>query len=372
MRLLFATSIKTWGGGEEWMLASAAGLRARGHDVALAGRPGSAIVSRALRAGVPVVAARFAADLDVVSFARVFHACRARRTEALVANMDRVLRVAGPAARLAGVRVVLPRRGSEFPLKAGPLYRWTYRRVATGVLVNSRATERSLLEGVPWRPAGRVRVLPNGVDLARIDAARPREETRRSLGLPQDAAVLLVVGELTTRKNPALLLDAAARLRGEGLLPWLLFAGEGTERDGLERRAAALGLADRTRLLGFRADVADLLAAADVLVHPSRVEGFGYAVAEAMAAGRPVVATDASSLPEIVVHGETGLLFAPDDDARLAAAIATYLRDPERRARDGARGRARARAEFSLERRLRELEAILEEEIAGAAARPGP
>jgi len=372
MRLLFATSIRTWGGGEEWMLAAATGLRARGHDAALVARPASAIATRARDAGLDVVAAAFASDADVLSFLRVLRACRARRVEAAVVNMDRVLRVAGCAARLAGVGVVLPRRGSEFPLKPGPVYRWTYTRVATGVIVNSRATGRTLLRDVPWRPAGRVHVLPNGIDADRFARARSRGDVRRALDLPPDAAVLLTVGELTDRKNPTLVVEAAARLAARGLAARILFAGEGPERAAVERRARELGLPDRVHLLGFRDDVPDLLAACDVLVHPSRVEGFGYAVAEAMAAGRPVVATAASSLPEIVADGRTGILFPPDDADALADALAVYLGDPGRRARDGQRGRERVLAEFSRERRLDELESLLEAEIARAASRARP
>ena len=346
------------------MLSAAAGLRARGHEVVLAAKDASVIATRARGAGLDVSPLPFAADADVVSFLRAYRLCRARRIEAAIVNMDRVLRVAGIAARLAGVRVVLPRRGSEFALKPGPLYRWTYRHVATGMIVNSRATERTLLAGVPWRPAGRILVLPNGVDTRRFAAGRPREETRRTLGIPADALVLLAVGELTPRKNPALVVAAAARLRARGLDPFLLFAGDGAERESLQAGIAAAGLTGRARLLGFREDVPDLLAASDVLVHASRVEGFGYAVAEAMAAGLPVVATDASSLPEIVADGETGILFPPDDEVRLAEALAVYLRDGERRRRDGECGRARVHREFSRERREDELETLLREEIA--------
>jgi glycosyltransferase involved in cell wall biosynthesis len=179
---------------------------------------------------------------------------------------------------------------------------------------------------------------------------------------------MVAVGELTGRKNLALLLEAMARLDRTAPEPWLVVAGDGAERESLVRRASAPDLAGRVRFLGFRDDVPDLLGAADLLVHPSRVEGFGYAVAEAMAAGLPVVATDASSLPEIVTPG-TGILFEPENAESLAAAISAYARDPVRRAEDGARGRERVRAEFSRERRNRELEDILAESIAAAGSR---
>jgi glycosyltransferase involved in cell wall biosynthesis len=371
VRILFATSIRTWGGGEEWMLGTARGLARRGHEVALAAPGRSAIALRAGAAGLPVVRCPFLADADVVSFARVHLHCRACRVEVMCLNMDRVLRVGGLAAKLAGVPVILPRRGSEFALKGGALYRFTWRRVATGVLVNSRATAGTLCRDIDWRPAGTVHVLPNGVDLARFERARPRAESRRELGIPADAPVLLVVGELTGRKDAMLLVERAPSLaaRFPGLV--ILLAGAGREEERLRGRAAALGVSAAVRVLGFRDDVPDLLAAADVLVHPARVEGFGYAVAEAMAAGVPVVATDASSLPELVDDERTGLLFPSGDGAAMERAVARYLADPDLRARHGAAGREKAHAEFDFERRLAELENVFARELARAAAAEG-
>jgi len=359
VRILFATSIRSWGGGEEWMLSAATGLTRRGHEISLAAPGDSAILERAREAALATLAVPFRADADLLSFGRIHGHCRRRGIEAMVLNMDRVLRVGGTAAKLAGVPVILPRRGSEFPLKDGALYRFTYRRVATGMIVNSRATAETLCRRIDWRPAGTVHVLPNGVDLARFAGARPRAETRSVLGIPEEAPVLIAVGELTDRKNHALLLAAAPGLAASFPDLRILIAGEGKEEPRLRAQAAASGLEEAVSFLGFRRDVPDLLAAADVLVHPARVEGFGYAVAEAMAAGLPVVATDASSLPELVDAGRTGVLFPPEDAGALAEAVAAYLADPELRARHGAAGREKAEREFSLERRLEELEEIL-------------
>jgi len=359
MEILFATSLRAWGGGEQWMLATASGLAARGHRVTLGARPESAIFARARESGLPTLPLGFRSDADLVTDLRAFLHCRRRRVDAVCLNMDRALRTVGLAAKLAGVPVIVPRRGSEFPLKGGPLYRWSYRRIATSMIVNSRATARTLVRDIDWRPAGRIHVLPNGLDLRGADDARPRSETRGELGLDPSAPVIVAAGELTTRKNFALLLEAAAPLAESCPDLVILIAGEGPEEGALRRRAAELGIDARVRFLGFRRDVPDLLAAADLLVHPARIEGFGYVLAEAMAARLPVVATDASSIPEIVADGETGILFPPEDVGALRTGIATYLADPTRRVADGRRGRERVEREFSAARRLDELERIL-------------
>ncbi|MFO7652984.1 MAG: glycosyltransferase family 4 protein [Candidatus Krumholzibacteriia bacterium] len=363
MQILFATNMRRWGGGEKWMLTAAAAMRERGHGVALAAPPDAVILARADRAGIEVLPAPFARDLDPVSFLRVWRHCRRRRVQVLCLNMDRVLRIAGLAARLAGVPVVLPRRGSEFPLKSHLNYRFHYRCVATGVIVNSEATARTLVQDIAWRPAGSVHVLYNGLDLAPFATARPRARLRRALGLAEGDLALVLVGELTARKNAALLVGVLPSLLRDHPRVQVLLAGEGEEREALSGQAAGLGVADHVRILGFRDDVPDLLAAADLLVHPARVEGFGYAVVEAMAAGLPVVATRASSIPEIVVDGETGFLFPLDDAAGLEAAVRRYLADPDLRARHGAAGREHVRRRFELGARTGELEAIFRTQL---------
>ena len=107
MKVLFATSIKSWGGGEEWMLSACRGMKERGHAVTLAARPGSAIAARAIRQGISCMEVPFRHDLDADSFWRVYRFCAKEHPDLLCVNMDRVLRVAGSAARAAGVRCVI-------------------------------------------------------------------------------------------------------------------------------------------------------------------------------------------------------------------------------------------------------------------------
>jgi glycosyltransferase involved in cell wall biosynthesis len=367
MKALFATSIKSWGGGEEWMLSACRALQERGHAVTLAARPGSAIGARAAETRIPGITVPFRHDLDLASMWSVYRFCARERPDVLCVNMDRALRVAGFAARAAGVRSVIPRRGSEFPLKDGLVYRWSYRRIATAMIVNSQATARTLVRNIEWRPAGRLHVLPNGVDLSRFQNVRPRDQLRRELNIPENALVLISIGELTTRKNPQALLRAMAELAPRHPEIHALLVGEGPLRTALHEEAASEGLHPNLHLLGFRDDVPDLLHASDVLVHTARVEGFGYVIAEAMAAGLPVVATHCSSIPEIVQDSTTGILVEPEDHAALVRAIEAYTADPARRRHDGHAGLLRARSEFDLERRMDELEEIFELEISPEA-----
>jgi glycosyltransferase involved in cell wall biosynthesis len=367
VNILFGTNLMAWGGGEKWMLTAARAMATRGHHVSLCAPAGSELLSRArdsqATAPLETLAVDFVRDLDPVSFGRVWRHCRRRRIDVFCLNMDRVLRVGGLAARLAGVPVVIPRRGSEFPLKGHLNYRFQYQWVATALLVNSRATERTLCRGLSWRPRGRVHVLHNGLDLAPYDGTRPRAEVRAELGLSGEDTVILNVGELTTRKNAALLVSVVPSLVRDFPRLRVLLVGEGDQRETVLRQIAELEIEDHVRLLGFRRDVPDLLAASDLLAHTAHVEGFGFVVAEAMACRLPTVVTDASSLPEVIADGETGLLFGDDDGTGLELALRRYLSDVGLRRAHGEAGRRRVEQHFELSAQMAELERIFREEL---------
>ena len=166
--------------------------------------------------------------------------------------------------------------------------------------------------------------------------SRPVEEIRRELGI--SGPLVLCVGRLHPQKGLDILVDAAAQLDGTAT-PFVVIAGEGPERPRLERAISETSAP--VRLLGRRDDVPDLLAAADVVVLPSRWEGSPLAAHEALLAGKPLVASSVGGLPHLL--GEDGAVFVPPEDpAALAAALDALLGDPQRRARQAAAGRARA------------------------------
>jgi glycosyltransferase involved in cell wall biosynthesis len=139
----------------------------------------------------------------------------------------------------------------------------------------------------------------------------------------------------------------------------LLVAGDGYERAALERRAEAAGCADAVLFTGYRADARALMAAVDIVVHPPRFEGFGLVVAEAMAAGRPVVATDvAGGLPEMVREGQNGMLVPYGDVGSMTAALVALCADEALRSRMGRAGRERYRQDFTVERMIERTLAI--------------
>jgi starch synthase len=156
-------------------------------------------------------------------------------------------------------------------------------------------------------------------------------------------------------------IEALARVRRRHPLARLVVLGEGPLRDELTDLAASRRIADAVHLPGRVGDVAWWLRRAAVVVHPARWEGFGLALLEAMLCARPVVASAVSSVPEIVVDGETGILVPADDSPALAESVIALLDDPARAAALGEAGRKRALAEFSVARMAERTAAVYAE-----------
>ena len=189
-------------------------------------------------------------------------------------------------------------------------------------------------------------MIPSGVDTRRFanipSVARPSQGSDRT-------TVIGCLGVLEERKGHRFLIKAAARLKAKGLPLRYRIAGAGSLRDGLERYAVSLGLKDKIEFCGFVDDTAAFLADIDVFVMPSLFEGLGVAAVEAMAAGRPVIASRVGGLTELVLDNDTGLLVEPGNDAPLADAIELMHREPARAVVLGQRGREHVKRHFSLE-----------------------
>ena len=204
----------------------------------------------------------------------------------------------------------------------------------------------------------KLRVIYNGIDTKRLNS-RSGCSVRQELGIPVDAVVVAVVGSLIWRKGQDLLLHALARAKDHPIFAVLI--GDGPDRPALTALAESLGLADRVRFTGFLDHVANVLLASDIVCLPSRADAFGLVLAEAGYLELPVVATAIGGIPEVVVHGETGLLTAPEDPSALAEALVRLADSPGLRRRLGLAGHKRVVDIFSVEHMARSFEDAYEE-----------
>lgn len=347
MRVVLSNSSVKWGGVHVVTEALARGLTARGHDVVVFGAPGSILEER-MHGVAPFEPILTGMDLHPVTLWRARSALKRHRTDVVLAMMKKDVRLTVPAARMLGIPSVV-RYANDRPLTG-----WIYDRAIFGGLpalhvANSRATRETLLKSAPWLGEDRVVVIHNGVDPAPIDEAAPVD-----LGLPDGSIVIGFTGRLETRKGLFDLVSAWPRVAAAIPEAHLVIVGRGPEE---ARARSMLGESPRVRWLGYRTDVPGLLKAFDIAVVPSHWEGFGLIAAEAMIAGLPVVAANASSLPEII--GPHGRLVPPRDPHALAAALIDLAGNPSLRRNMGARGRESVLSRFGIDRMVDEFEGTL-------------
>ncbi len=369
--MLFVSSLRRYGGGERWMLDTAAGLRARGHDARLVAIPGSVLATGAPARGIPLTEIAMRGDVDAIAVTQLAALIRRTQPHAVVPNRDREIRLCAAAIRAARALPPrpprprhVPRRGSEFPLKDKRHYRIVYTVEVDRVIVNSQATLRNMMRDAPWFKESKAVVIYNGIDFAPYEAiALRRQEMRAKLraaiGAPADAPVFALVGELHERKQQRTVIETMPHVLAAAPEARVLFVGDGEDRAELEAAVTERGLDDAIRFLGFRSDVPEILAGSDALLLPSRTEGFGYVLVEAMAVGIPCIASRASSIPEIVRDGETGILHAVGDTGAIAAAIGRIVSEPDLARRMGEAGSKLAHEKFTLDQMLDRVEEVL-------------
>jgi glycosyltransferase involved in cell wall biosynthesis len=224
-----------------------------------------------------------------------------------------------------------------------------------------------VLDGAPWFDREKVELLYNGID---PDALRSRADAslaRRTLGIDAHTRVVSMVGEIGWRKDQATFLRAIRRWKEVATFRDVVFliAGEGPERALLEETARSMGLPeDQVRFLGFRRDVPDLLALSDLVVLPSREEGFPNTLLEAMALGRAVIATPVDGIVELIEDGITGRLVEVGDATSLARVMAQLLENESQRTGLGSAAAARVERDFDQENMMDRFEQILRDTVA--------
>ena len=279
------------------------------------------------------------------------------------------------AGRLAGVPVIISTvHNSLKDYEICLLTRWLYTAalhltlpLVHRIICVSDANRRDLIDECPAASA-RIQTVYNGVDPSAFPSQPDRQKVRQELGVTQ-GPVLLTIARLTEAKGHRYLLQALPHLLETWPQLSCVFVGDGELRGQLHRLAVELAVEPSCRFVGVREDIADILAAADVVVLPSLSEGFPFVLLEALAMGCPVVASRVNGVPELIEDHKTGLLVPPRDPQALVAAIREVLHDPITASKMGADGRAVVQERFTVDRMVANTTAIFDAAVQDAGVR---
>lgn len=368
-RIAVLFEFPTVSGGEGAGLQILKRLDRRRYDLVALAPPEGPLADALAAIGIPVhpllLKEETGNPLPPQAIAAVARAAAAAGAELLHANSLATARYTGVAGERLGIPALAHCRDIQRMSAARARDVGRNRRL----VAVSRAVVGSLVDqGIP---PGRIDLVPDGIDLERAAGGTPGR-LRAELGLAAGEPLIGAVGQISLRKAPDVLVEAAALV--VAARPLSRFAVVGSRYStkpesvafeaALHRRVAELGLTDRVLFLGQRADVPDVVADLDVFVHPANQEPQSIAVLEAMAAGRPIVATAVGGTPELVEDGASGLLVPPRDPPALAAAILRVLDDPLLAARLSAAGRERAAHAFRPEDTAAQIERIYDSLLA--------
>jgi glycosyltransferase involved in cell wall biosynthesis len=364
VRIVFSSGTATWGGLEQMTVLIAHGLNVRGHEVALFSRKRSPVYEH-LKDEMPCEQILHGSRLHPETLLRSALGIRKHRAEIIIGNSPKDPAWTGFAGRLMGVPYVHRHEfTSGFVHQSHRVEgRLFFDYVPSAYVVCSEASRVELIEYHHWLEPERIRVIPNGIDLSRFDGAPAAD-----LGLPDDAVVFGFVGRYEEKKGITELGLAWPSVVEAVPNAHLVFVGWGHLEEPVREQ---LGATPNVHWLGFRKDIPELMNAFDVLVAPFHIEGFGLVLVEAMAAGKPVVAARATSLPEIIRDGVDGRLVTKEDPVSIAEGMIELGRDASLRARMGASGHARAYEKYSWTTMVEEHERLLDDVLNGRAPSNG-
>ncbi|HEV8375693.1 MAG TPA: glycosyltransferase family 4 protein [Candidatus Polarisedimenticolia bacterium] len=358
-RILHTNFHRGWGGQPSRILMLSKGLAGKGHEVVIAAPRGSMLAARAREQGIETLeGVQFLKSKHIASalgdVARLRRFLRGRRFDLIDAHGSQDLWVSAVATHGGerGPLLVYTRHNTK-RVPNHVANRFLYRRWVDHLIVASGAV---LDRYRPFLERGdlsrdRISMVHSSYRSDQFHPGVDGSAIRRELGADTADILVGVVGRLVPDKGGSYFLQAAARIAPDFPSARFLFVGRGTDEEKLRREAFELGLDERVVFMGFREDVPRITAALDLSVLPSvDCDASSAVLKEAMAVGRPVVATDIGGASEIIAHGQTGLVIPAADPGALASAISDILRREDRGRSMGRAGSERVRLEFNLDK----------------------
>lgn len=355
--ILFINSITIYGGGEVWMITAMKEFLKRNYNVTLITRNDAALIPHAESEGIEVIPLNISGDINPFTIIRLYGIFKRRNINVVIANTGKDLRLSGFAALFKKSIKIIARQGIDYPLKNNLRYRIAYNYFADKIVANSGATKSTMLKNAPWLNPDSIKVIYNGIDP--IDYKKEKTKTlRKEFNLPSDMILVGFVGRLSVQKGVIYALEAFKSVSDKHSGVRMLICGEGELRADIEKFISVNDLKDKVILTGFRKDIPNIMRTIDILLTPSLWEGFGIVLIEAMASGKPCVATNTSSIPEIIEDGFTGFLVPPQDSESLSEALMKVVSDPGLLRKMGEAGINVVNQKFTIDKMIKEYESL--------------
>ncbi len=344
---LFVNSIRKgiWGGGEKWMYELGTGLRKKGYGVIYCGRPGSKFLSKAISNSFTYYPVDFNSDFNPITSYRLRKIVKEERIDLVCLGREKELRLLAPVLWWDKRPSVIIRKGLAV-VKDRLRFKIIYDRIVDAVITPSNALSDDLLETLPWLSAEKVKVLYNGVE---IPGPVKKGTFRKELGIGEHTFLAVVLGRLSRQKGHKFLFKALSMLEHKIDGTQVVVIGEGEEDRALRDQVDSLKIGHLVRFIDHRRDVSNILADADLLIHPSRYEGMPNTVLEALAHGTPILATDIPGVREIALREEIIAMVPPEDPESLAKSLLRLKSDLSYRQSLAWNGKKHVEKYFSLD-----------------------
>ena len=337
-----------WGGQEIRILLECQELIRAGHKVTILCVPGSQIAHRARTAGIGVIECPMRHAYDPIALISLIRLMRRERFHVVNTHSSVDSWIASIAARLSVVPVIIRTRHLSVPVPSHFLN--IIYRIPDAVITTGEATRQQLI-GKGMALPERVFSIPTGVDIKRFDFKIKAEYLREEFGIDKGQPVVSMVAVLRSWKRHEVLLEACRRLKKRFTDIKILLVGDGPGKKRIEDCIEEMQLKDSVIMTGYRNDVPEIVSISNVCTITSdKAEGVPQAVLQYLAMAKPVVATDAGGIPEVVQHGKTGILVTANDANALAQGITSLLENPELGHRLGAAGRQLVLRDFTVEK----------------------
>ncbi len=342
---------KEWRGGQRQSFFLAKELKRRGLPFFFIVQPESPLHQKAREAELPVLPFKMRNEFDLPAILRLAWAMKRKKCLLVHFHDAHSAAVGSVAASLAKVPFRIITRRVDFPLKKNYFSRRKYMKNIDVIIAISEGVKKVLVEG-GVNPEN-IEVISSGIDFSSFEedssVLTSKDYLHREFSFAVDDYLVGIVAHLADHKGHQYLIQATKILKQQSPKIKTIIVGEGPLSMELDRQAKELDVEDIIFFLGFRKDIPKILSSLDLFVLSSHLEGMGSSILDAMASRLPVVATKVGGIPEVVIHGETGLLVPPRDPSALARAILMLYSDKTLASRLGQKGYELVHRKFSAE-----------------------